>query len=225
MQFLLTLQRLIKVNKFKKFIIMKKIYILLLAVAVSGAVSAQVKKAKTAKKPKAVKEAVIKTDAVQKVEPVASISGIDPHAGHNHAAGSHDASAPAVAGMAEAPKGEDNLQIETTHDFGTIAQGKPVTYDFVIKNTGKGELKLDNVQAGCGCTTPSWQPGPYKAGESAKINVGFNAAAAGGFNKPVTITYNGGLSKVIYIKGEVVAAPATPAPEAKGTQILKQGGN
>ena len=42
---------------------------------------------------------------------------------------------------------------EQVYDFGKIPQGKPVYYSFDIVNTGKAELKLDNVQASCGCTT------------------------------------------------------------------------
>jgi hypothetical protein len=152
---------------------------------------------------------------------------MDEHAGHNHdvktAAPTAPTMAPAVpvVDMAK-PLGEDNLSLkETTYDFGKIAQGKPVTHDFAFTNTGKTELKLDDVRAGCGCTTPTWKPGPYKAGETANINVGFNAGGVGPFNKSVTITYNGGLSKVITFTGEVLAAPATPAPENKSVQILK----
>jgi hypothetical protein len=49
------------------------------------------------------------------------------------------------------------LQIkEMEHDFGKIPQGKPVYYYFEIVNAGTTPLKLDNVQASCGCTTPEW---------------------------------------------------------------------
>ena len=42
------------------------------------------------------------------------------------------------------------------HDFGSLPQGKPVTYEFEFTNTGDQPLILDNVQASCGCTTPTW---------------------------------------------------------------------
>ncbi len=49
----------------------------------------------------------------------------------------------------------DVLQLkETEHDFSQIPQGKPVYYNFEIVNTGKTELKLEDVHASCGCTTP-----------------------------------------------------------------------
>jgi hypothetical protein len=129
---------------------------------------------------------------------------------------------PAPAVDVAKPIGEDNLMLaESSYNFGKIAQNKPVTHEFAIQNNGKTELKLDNVAAGCGCTTPQWQPGPYKAGEKAVITVGYNAASSGPFTKTVTITYNGSMTKVITISGEVIPAPVTPAPENKGVQMLK----
>ena len=45
---------------------------------------------------------------------------------------------------------------EEVFDFGKIPQGKPVNHIFDIQNKGVSSLKLDNVQASCGCTTPEW---------------------------------------------------------------------
>jgi Protein of unknown function (DUF1573) len=117
----------------------------------------------------------------------------------------------------EEKKAPDALWMnESTHDFGKIPQGKPVTTEFLLKNTGKDSLKLEMVQAGCGCTTPVWKPGPYAPGEDFKITVGYNAAGEGAFTKPVTITYNGGQQKVINITGSVFSTPVTPAPQNNG---------
>jgi len=111
---------------------------------------------------------------------------------------------------------------ENTHDFGKIPQGKPVTTEFLLKNNGKDSLKLELVQAGCGCTTPQYKPGMYAPGEDFKITVGYNASAEGAFTKPVTITYNGGQQKVINITGSVFATPATPAPQNDGLGKVQQ---
>lgn len=101
---------------------------------------------------------------------------------------------------------------ESSHDFGKIPQGKPVYTFFEIKTTTADSLKLEMVQAGCGCTTPEFKAGTYAPGETVKIKIGYNAANAGNFTKPVTITYNGGQQKVINITGTVVETPAAPAP-------------
>lgn len=52
------------------------------------------------------------------------------------------------------PATDDFLKLKVTeYNFNQIPQGKPVYYNFEITNTGKTELKLDDVRASCGCTT------------------------------------------------------------------------
>jgi len=117
---------------------------------------------------------------------------------------------------------KDVLQLkEVEHDFGKIPQGKPVFYFFEIENTGTTPLKLDNVQASCGCTTPEWNHEPVPAAGTDKIKVGYNAAAEGTFEKYITITYNG-TQKQLKIKGTVWKAPVGSAPTNASVQILKQ---
>jgi hypothetical protein len=55
------------------------------------------------------------------------------------------------------PAPESLVAKETSFDFGRIPQGKPVTHNFVITNTGKDPLVIENVQASCGCTTPEFR--------------------------------------------------------------------
>ncbi|RYF89532.1 MAG: DUF1573 domain-containing protein [Chitinophagaceae bacterium] len=137
------------------------------------------------------------------------------HEGHNH-----PVAAPATT--TAAPAQEVLLLKETEHNFGKIPQGKPVTYVFEVVNTGSTPLKLDNVQASCGCTTPEWdREKAIEPGASSKITVGFNAAAEGPFTKPVTITYNGTQTKQFIIKGEVWKTPAASAPANAGVNDLK----
>ena len=68
---------------------------------------------------------------------------------------------------------------ETTHDFGLIPQGKPVTYAFVLYNHSKDTLKLAHVEASCGCTTPRWSDKPVPPGDSTTLPVTYNAAGEG----------------------------------------------
>lgn len=111
---------------------------------------------------------------------------------------------------------------EAEFSFGKIPQGKPVTHIFEFTNIGKDSLRIINVQASCGCTTPEWEKDKVLApGATSKITVGYNAAAEGNFTKPVTITYNANQTKVIFIKGEVWKTPATSAPENKSLDDLK----
>ena len=110
----------------------------------------------------------------------------------------------------------------TEYDFGKIPQNKPVYYTFEFVNKGTTPLKLDNVHATCGCTTPEWSTEPIAPGETGKIKVGYNAASEGDFEKFITITYNGNLTKQLKIKGTVWKTPAGSAPANPSLQFLKQ---
>ncbi|MBM3417180.1 MAG: DUF1573 domain-containing protein [Bacteroidetes bacterium] len=128
-----------------------------------------------------------------------------------------------LADAQNSQQGEDVLQLkETSHDFGKIPQGKPVYYTFEIVNAGKSPLKLDDVHATCGCTTPEWSRDPIAPGASVPIKVGYNAAAEGPFEKPITITYNGNQSKLLTIKGTVWKAPEGSAPANASINLLKK---
>ena len=111
---------------------------------------------------------------------------------------------------------------ETEHDFAKIPQGKPVYYNFEITNTGTVALKLDDVHASCGCTTPEWSREPIAPGATAIIKVGYNAAAEGPFTKPITITYNSNQTRQLIIKGTVWKAPEGSAPANASVDLLKK---
>ena len=70
-----------------------------------------------------------------------------------------------------------------THDFGKIEQGKPVTHVFEFKNTGADPVVINDAQASCGCTKPSWTREPIMPGKTGTVSATFNAAAAGQFTK------------------------------------------
>jgi hypothetical protein len=111
---------------------------------------------------------------------------------------------------------------ETEFDFGKIPQGKPVTHIFDVANKSNEILKISNVTASCGCTTPVWDKDkPVDPGNATKITVGYNAAAEGPFTKQITVSYNEGQVKVITIKGEVWKTPVASAPENKSINDLK----
>ncbi len=111
---------------------------------------------------------------------------------------------------------------ETEFDFGKIPQGKPVVHIFEVTNKSNTPLKITNINASCGCTTPECEKDKVVTpGENTKITVGYNAAAEGPFTKFITVTYNDTQSKQITIKGEVWKTPGSSAPENKGVNDLK----
>lgn len=129
----------------------------------------------------------------------------------------------AAFSAARAQTAGERLELkETTYNFGAIPQSKPVYHTFLFVNKGTTPLRLDNVQASCGCTTPEWSKEPVAPGATGSIKVGYNAAAEGPFEKTVTLTYNGTSSSQLIIKGSVWRAPAGPAPTNTSLNFLKQ---
>ena len=129
-----------------------------------------------------------------------------------------------VIGMAQsAPASKPDVLVlkESSFQFGKIPQGRPVTHEFEVTNTGTEPLVLENVQASCGCTTPEWSREPIAPGASQKIKVGYNSASEGPFEKSITIFYNKGQMKMITIKGEVWKTPEQSAPRNNSIAIFK----
>ena len=111
------------------------------------------------------------------------------------------------------------------HDFGKIPFGKAAEYELFMTNISKDSVKIENVQVGCGCTTPKWSAGPYAAGKTFKIGIGFNGATDGEFHKVVTVFFSGGLSQVIKFHGQTYKTPENAASANPTIEKMKPGGN
>lgn len=110
-----------------------------------------------------------------------------------------------------------------THDFGKIEQGKPVTHVFEFKNTGTDPIVINDAQASCGCTKPSWTREPVMPGKTGTISATFNAAAAGQFTKTVTVTSNAeGGQTALTLKGEVVAQKVGETAASPSSKNVKK---
>jgi len=101
----------------------------------------------------------------------------------------------------------------STHDFGKIKQGVPVSYEFKFTNKSKVPAVITNAQPSCGCTTPSWTREPVMQGGEGHVKATFNAQAVGPFDKVITVSANteGGIV-LLHIKGEVEAATPVAKP-------------
>lgn len=100
-----------------------------------------------------------------------------------------------------------------SHDFGKITEeGGNATYVFSFTNVGNSPLVISNVQASCGCTTPTWTKEPIEPGKKGSITVIYNPLGRpGAFTKSITVHSNAMDEQVVLmIKGDV-----TP----KGTEI------
>ncbi len=90
-------------------------------------------------------------------------------------------------------------------EVGQIPQGTPKAIDFTFKNTGTTTILITNVKAACGCTATEYTKTPIKPGESATVEVKYNAAAKGAFSKTVTVTTTADATpKVLTFKGTVI---------------------
>ncbi|GHB83161.1 DUF1573 domain-containing protein [Persicitalea jodogahamensis] len=96
---------------------------------------------------------------------------------------------------------------ETDHDFGKIAQNKPVTVQFNFTNTGGEPLIVSKATGSCGCTGVEYPKEPIMPNQSGIIKATYNAAAIGPFTKSVTVESNAaeGLT-MLRFQGEVTKA-------------------
>lgn len=77
-------------------------------------------------------------------------------------------------------------------DLGKVKKGKTVEVSFRFKNTGKKQLVIADVTAGCGCTIPEKPEAPYAPGDEGVIKAKFESKnqSVGPHTKPVYVTAN-----------------------------------
>lgn len=98
---------------------------------------------------------------------------------------------------------------EVKFDFGKIKQGTPVNHEFAFSNIGARPVIIENAMSSCGCTTPTWPQQPVMKGKTANVKAGFNAQAAGPFDKTITVKVQGVDQPVLLrITGEVLSPEA-----------------
>ncbi len=129
-----------------------------------------------------------------------------------------------AAPAAPANPNQADFKFETeVHDFGTVKEGVQAEWTFKFTNIGKEPLVITNVQASCGCTTPTWTKEPVKPGESGKVTAIYNSKGRpGNFNKAVTINSNAKTAqKVLFIKGNVEAEAAAASSSESAMPVKK----
>lgn len=112
-----------------------------------------------------------------------------------------------LSGICSVAQQARSLQFrEEIFDFGSVAEeGGPVMHEFVFTNTSGRPVRILNVQASCGCTTPAWSKEPVPAGKTGFIQASYNPKGRPGyFNKSLTVTTDLETSPlVLQIKGQV----------------------
>lgn len=89
---------------------------------------------------------------------------------------------------------------EMIHLYGNITQNSSGNCFFVFSNDGNEPLIVSSVQAGCGCTTPSWNKAPVMPGQSDTLRVHYDTSRPGKFNKVVTVNSNAVNAPVVALK-------------------------
>jgi len=94
---------------------------------------------------------------------------------------------------------------DETINFGEIIQGKDKNIEFIIQNTGTGNLIITNAKASCGCTKLEYPKEIIKPGNKERIKVTFNSNKTGEQKKNITLTTNATPSiKILTIEGMVL---------------------
>ncbi|MEI7596535.1 MAG: DUF1573 domain-containing protein [Bacteroidota bacterium] len=100
----------------------------------------------------------------------------------------------------------------TSFDFGVIKEeGGLVEHEFKFTNTGQDTLRLTNVHASCGCTTPNWTKDPVAPGLSGVIRVTYNPLhRPNKFSKAIFVSANTEPEQTtLMISGNVTPKPRT----------------
>lgn len=75
--------------------------------------------------------------------------------------------------------------------FGTTKFNQPVTVEFAFTNISNQPLLVENVQASCGCTNPTWPRQPILPNQTDTIKATFSANTIGKINKIVWVRFQG----------------------------------
>lgn len=107
-------------------------------------------------------------------------------------------------------KGPEIQFLETTHDFGNIAEnGGKVSTTFRFKNVGDAPLVILETKVQCGCTKPEFPDKPIQPGQTSEIKITYNPLGhPGEFNKRVTVVSNAKAKPKIRITIKGVVIPA-----------------
>lgn len=95
---------------------------------------------------------------------------------------------------------------ERVHDFGDISETKGnADHEFVFTNNSGRPVRILNVTASCGCTTPGWTKDPVMPGKTGFVKASFDPKGRPGyFNKSLTVLTDLDANPIVLqIKGTV----------------------
>lgn len=108
---------------------------------------------------------------------------------------------------------------DTLHDFGSVLQSSgDIDHTFSFTNKGEHPLRISDVKADCGCTSPEWSEDSIAPGDTGIVKVHYEASSnPGSFYKTIKV-YTEKDSAMISIKGFVEPTSSSEAsyPEKAG---------
>jgi hypothetical protein len=119
---------------------------------------------------------------------------------------------PALAAVLTAGASPQIKWLQTEHDFGAFNEDlAEVGCSFRMVNTGDEPVVINNARATCGCTTPKYPTAPIAPGDTAEIQVSYNAIGRPGkFSKKIYIYSNTTPERTtLTISGTVIGASNT----------------
>ena len=79
---------------------------------------------------------------------------------------------------------------QTELDFGSFPKEEKQECSFILSNTGKGLLVIQDIITSCGCTKVEYSKAPVRPGGALEVKVIYEAEQAEYFNKRITIYCN-----------------------------------
>lgn len=104
--------------------------------------------------------------------------------------------------------------VNTSHHFGSIREEAGIAeHKFLFINHGDIPLKIKEVKASCGCTTPAWSADEILPADTGHVTVQYDPRnRPGPFSKTITVTSNGTPNvSVLTIEGNVLPVPESMA--------------
>jgi uncharacterized protein (DUF58 family) len=82
--------------------------------------------------------------------------------------------------LAACSSGEPQIDLETTRlELGDVPNGQVVEREVTVRNTGTGELVVEEISTSCGCTSATLEPMQLAPGESGVLHIEFDSGAHG----------------------------------------------
>ena len=75
-------------------------------------------------------------------------------------------------------------------DLGSFPKSEKQETNFVLTNTGRGLLVIQDIITSCGCTKVEYSKEPVRPGGTLEVKVIYEAEKAEHFNKAVTVYCN-----------------------------------